>query len=155
VENCLKVFGEPGVVFVDGSWFLKDRNGRKEFEAGPRILGARFFDIDDVAAKGEVLNPKGLPHMMPPKELFAASMDAMEIHNQDHLILYATKGCVSTVNCSLVGGYWSGVLFAHCIHVPSKDVRPPSFVYNTSNGTREGSGPSHGRVPRRMGNAGG
>jgi hypothetical protein len=97
VKDCLLVFGEPGVVFVDGSWFLKDRSGRKEFEAGPRISGARFFDIDDVAAKGELLNPKGLPHMMPPKELFAAAMDAMNIHNQDHLIMYATKGCVSKV----------------------------------------------------------
>ncbi|CAB9518501.1 mercaptopyruvate sulfurtransferase [Seminavis robusta] len=93
VEESLQVFGEPGVVFVDGSWFLKDRNGREEFEAGPRIPGARYFDIDDVASKGD-LNPKGLPHMMPPKDLFAASMDALDITNSDHLILYATKGCM-------------------------------------------------------------
>ena len=86
---------------MDGSWFLKDRNGREEFEAGPRIPGARFFDIDDIAAKGEALNPKGLPHMMPPKNLFAASMDAMDITNDDHLIVYATKGCVSIVVFSL------------------------------------------------------
>jgi len=86
--------GEPGVVFVDGSWFLMDRNGREEFQTGPRIPGARFFDIDDVASKGPKLNPKDLPHMMPPADLFAASMDAMEITNDDHLILYATKGCM-------------------------------------------------------------
>ena len=96
VEECLQVIDEPGVVFVDGSWFIKDRNARNEYELGPRVPGARFFDIDDVASKGELLNPKGLPHMMPPKELFAAAMDAMNITNHDHLILYATKGCVST-----------------------------------------------------------
>jgi 3-mercaptopyruvate sulfurtransferase SseA len=80
--------------FLDGSWFLKGRNGREEFERGPRIKGARFFDIDDIASKGD-LNPKNLPHMMPPKELFAAAMDAMGVANDDHIIVYGTKGCVS------------------------------------------------------------
>lgn len=55
------------VVFVDGSWHLTpDRDGREEFEKGPRIKDARFFDIDDISSKG-TLNPKGLPHMCPPK----------------------------------------------------------------------------------------
>lgn len=94
VEECLPLTDEPGVVFVDGSWFLKDRNGRDEYESGPRIAGGKFFDIDDVASKGETLNPKGLPHMMPPKDLFAASMDALDIANEDHLIVYSTKGCM-------------------------------------------------------------
>ena len=98
LEECLEVHGQPGVVFVDGSWFLKDRNGRQEFEAGPRIAGAKYFDIDDISSKGKDLNPKGLPHMMPPKELYAAAMDAMDITNDDHLILYSSKGCVSTVS---------------------------------------------------------
>ena len=57
------------VVFLDGSWFLgTDRNGRAEYEAGPRIQGARYFDIDDISSKaGSHLNPKGLPHMRPSK----------------------------------------------------------------------------------------
>lgn len=55
------------VIFVDGSWHLTpDRDGREEFEKGPRIKDARFFDIDDISSKG-TLNPKGLPHMCPPK----------------------------------------------------------------------------------------
>ena len=83
--------------FVDGSWFLMNRNGREEFEAGPRIEGAQYFDIDDIASKGENLNPKNLPHMMPPRQLFAAAMDAMEIGNKDHIIVYGTKGCVSVI----------------------------------------------------------
>ena len=71
VQDCIaahEINGGKGTIFVDGSWHLsKDRDGRKEYEAGPRITGAKFFDIDDVAAKGSELNPKGLPHMMPPK----------------------------------------------------------------------------------------
>ena len=97
VDDCLSLHGEEGVVFVDGSWFLKDRNGREEFEAGPRIPGAVFFDIDQVALPKD-MNPKGLPHMMPPKNLFAAAMDAMGIKNDDHLIVYGSKDCVSRDN---------------------------------------------------------
>lgn len=71
VQDCIaahEINGGKGTVFVDGSWHLSpDRNGREEYEVGPRITGAKFFDIDDVAAKGSELNPKGLPHMMPPK----------------------------------------------------------------------------------------
>ncbi len=59
---------EGAAVFVDGSWWLgKVRDSRAEFEAGPRIVGAQFFDIDDIATKGNELNPKDLPHMAPPK----------------------------------------------------------------------------------------
>ena len=93
VQDAMQVFGSAK--FVDGSWFLMNRNGRQEYEKGPRIKGAEYFDIDDIASKGEKLNPKNLPHMMPPKQLFAAAMDAMGITNNDHIILYGTKGCVS------------------------------------------------------------
>lgn len=93
VEESLDAHGS-GTKFVDGSWFLKGRNGREEFEVGPRIEGAQYFDINDIALKGD-LNPKGLPHMMPTKELFAAAMDAMGISNEDHIILYGSRGCVS------------------------------------------------------------
>jgi 3-mercaptopyruvate sulfurtransferase SseA len=77
------------VKFIDGSWYLKGRNGRDEFQEGPRIEGANFFDIDDIST------PSHLPHMMPPKQLFAAAMDAMGITNQDHIIVYGAKDCVS------------------------------------------------------------
>ena len=75
VDECLAAHGATEelsgggrTIFVDGSWHLsKERYGREEYEEGPRIEGARFFDIDDVSSKGRELNPKGLPHMMPPK----------------------------------------------------------------------------------------
>lgn len=39
------------------------------FEEGPRITGSKFIDIDDISAQYDLypsLNPKKLPHMMPP-----------------------------------------------------------------------------------------
>lgn len=65
------------------------RNGRQEFMDGPRIDGANYFDIDDIATESH------LPHMMPSKELFAAALDAMNISNDDHIIVYGTEDCVS------------------------------------------------------------
>ena len=81
------------VKFVDGSWFLAGRNARDEFEQGPRILGSHYFDIDDIATPSSADN--NLMHMMPTKELFAAAMDSMGISNQDHVIVYGSKDCVS------------------------------------------------------------
>ena len=99
VEDCLAAFGDNDVKFVDGSWHLAaDRDGRDDYESGPRISGARFFDIDDISTKGDA-NPKGLPHMMPPKNLFAAAMDALDLSNEDHLVVYGTEGCMFTARC--------------------------------------------------------
>lgn len=96
LQDALDAHGDPTVKFIDGSWFLgKIRIARDEYQAGPRIAGAQFFDIDDVCAKGPDLNPKALPHMMPPKELFAATMDAMGITNDHSLVVYGSQGCVS------------------------------------------------------------
>ncbi len=69
--------------FIDGSWHLaKDRNAVTEYENGPRIKGAYYFNIDDVATKTNVelgLNPKNLPHMMPQVSTFEKVMDAFNI----------------------------------------------------------------------------
>lgn len=95
VKEAIPLHSSPSIKFVDGSWFLKGRNGRNEYEAGPRIAGSVYFDIDDVASKGPTLNPRNIKHMMPPPRLFAAAMDAMGIDNSDDLIVYGTEGCVS------------------------------------------------------------
>jgi thiosulfate/3-mercaptopyruvate sulfurtransferase len=75
------------VKFVDGSWFLANRNGRQEFLDGPRVSGAHFFDIDDIAGESPYL------HMMPTPQLFGAAMDAMGISNTDHIIVYGSADC--------------------------------------------------------------
>lgn len=70
------------------------RNGRAEYTSGPRIAGAYYFDIDDVApVPGSESNPKSLPHMMPPSKLFACAMDQMGVSPDDTLYVYATNGC--------------------------------------------------------------
>lgn len=96
VKECIRRrVHHKNVKFIDGSWHLsRDRNARKEYELGPRIPNAIFFDIDDVATK-DVTSGKNLPHMMPSKELFAKFMDAAGIQNTDELIVYGTKGCFS------------------------------------------------------------
>lgn len=81
---------DDGTIFVDGSWHLSERDGRKDYETGPRIENALFFDIDDVATKGHIT-----PHMMPPKDLFARVMDKFGITPESDVILYGTEGCFS------------------------------------------------------------
>lgn len=91
IRQAIQLHSDPpsNIKFVDGSWFLKDRSGREEFQLGPRIAGARFFDIDDIATKDS-----DLKHMMPSKQLFSAAMDAMGISNEDHLVIYGSKDCM-------------------------------------------------------------
>ena len=81
------------VVFFDGSSWLPTtkKNGRTEFEQGPRIAGALFFDIDDIAE--QKTNIKKLPHMMPPPALFAAVMDVLGITQHDTIIVYGQTNC--------------------------------------------------------------
>lgn len=83
---------EIDVKFIDGTWWQeKNKNGRADFERGPRISGARYLDIDDVCAN----SPDNLPHMMPPSWLQGAAMDAMGIRDSDHVIVYAQPGCMT------------------------------------------------------------
>jgi 3-mercaptopyruvate sulfurtransferase SseA len=71
------------------------RVARQEFEQGPRVSGAVFFDIDDVAAIAAE-NPKQLPHMMPSAKTFGAWMDLASIKDNDHLIVYGQDTCPFT-----------------------------------------------------------
>ncbi|CAB9503455.1 mercaptopyruvate sulfurtransferase [Seminavis robusta] len=103
VEDCLQLYKEKeddGIVFVDASWYHKGgRNGRDEFEAGPRIPGARHMDMDDISTSKDLYpdrNPLGLYHMLPPTDLFAATMDEFQIKNSDRIIVYAKEGSIFT-----------------------------------------------------------
>jgi len=54
-------------VFLDASSWHKGREpnaGRKLFESGPRILGSKHIDMDDICLTPD-LNSKDLPHMIP------------------------------------------------------------------------------------------
>lgn len=82
---------EPGVVVVDGSWYLpaESRDPHAEYLAG-HIPGAVFFDIDRIA------DPESdLPHMLPSPELFSAEVGKLGIGNDDTVIIYDGAGLFS------------------------------------------------------------
>lgn len=94
------------IIFVDGSWYHRPdpitnlpRNPSQDFISGPRLPSARYLDIDALATSHELFpadNPKKLPHMMPPPKLFCLAMDAYNIRNDDHVIVYARRGAFFT-----------------------------------------------------------
>lgn len=112
LDKAIKVHGHPNVTFFDGSWWLgAPERARTQYEQGPRIAGAHFFDIDDVAATSLDENPKQLPHMMPSPQLFAhvmanlfgivssssssssSSSDSPKKNHKHHLIVYGQDQC--------------------------------------------------------------
>ena len=49
ISEAITAHADEDSVFIDGSWYMPNtRDGRKEYQLGPRITGARYFDIDDV-----------------------------------------------------------------------------------------------------------
>ena len=110
IQHCINAYShqqqsDSKVVFIDGSWYHKPdpttghtRNPSQEYTT-TRIPNARYLDIDAIATTNELfptLNPKSLPHMMPPSKLFALAMDAYNIDNDDHVIIYARRGSLFT-----------------------------------------------------------
>jgi len=102
VDDCLALHNNKDnkVVFVDATWFHKgNRNGRAEFEEGPRIKGARHLDISDIATTQELyplLNKLNLHNMLPNADLWALTMDAFDITNDSHVIVYGKEGTLFT-----------------------------------------------------------
>jgi len=110
IQDCIDIQKETSnqskVVFVDGSWYHRVdpttgqfRNPSQEYTNGPRIPNARYLDIGEIAMTHELFpesNKKSLPHMMPPSRLFSLAMDAYNIQNEDHIIIYARRGALFT-----------------------------------------------------------
>lgn len=95
---------DPQVRIVDASWHMPQlgRDPRAEF-AAEHIPGAVFFDIDDIADKG---NP--LPHMLPDAETFAAKRAALGIAADAHVVCYDTTGVGSAARA-----WWTFRAFGH------------------------------------------
>jgi thiosulfate/3-mercaptopyruvate sulfurtransferase len=124
VQDCIEAYRQqlhhqkqqqPRTVFIDASWYHRPdpttnqmRNPAEEFAEGPRLPNAHYLDIDALATTFELFpedNPKNLPHMMPPGDLFGLAMDAYGIRHStgddsdgfsDHVIIYAKRGAVFT-----------------------------------------------------------
>jgi thiosulfate/3-mercaptopyruvate sulfurtransferase len=100
LEAALKIHAQCSpeqVRFVDGTWTLPTPSSttlkpRQSFEQGPRIPNALFLDIDDLAD-----TTTNLPHMMPSPTLWNAYMNAYQITNNHHLIVYG-----QTTNCMYI-----------------------------------------------------
>jgi len=83
--------GRPGLVVVDGSYYLStmNRDAAAEFAAG-HIPGAIRFDIDAVK---DMASP--LPHMLPGAAEFAAKVGAMGIADNMTIVVYDGMGLFS------------------------------------------------------------
>ena len=80
--------GEPGLVVVDGSWYLPaaGRDPRAEYRAG-HIPGAVFWDLDALSDRGTAL-----PHMLPPPGDLAREIGALGVGDGDRVVAYDGSG---------------------------------------------------------------
>ena len=83
--------GQPGVVVVDGSYYLSTmkRDAQAEYRAG-HIPGAVFFDIDEVAD-----DSSDLPHMLPGPKMFGEAAGKLGIGRDDTIVVYDGVGLFS------------------------------------------------------------
>jgi thiosulfate/3-mercaptopyruvate sulfurtransferase len=77
------------VKFIDGSlWFDGTKSARTDFSNGPRIADALFLDCTNGGNPGGMNS--GFPPTMPRAFLHGATMDAMGVSRDDHLVVYGT-----------------------------------------------------------------
>jgi thiosulfate/3-mercaptopyruvate sulfurtransferase len=82
--------GAPGIVVVDGSWYLPamNRDPEAEYREG-HVPGAVRFDIDAIK------DDSPLPHMLPRPEAFASAMRALGIGDGMTIVVYDGAGLFS------------------------------------------------------------
>ncbi len=94
----------PDVRIVDASYYLPHEglDPRTEFEAH-HILGAVFFDIDEIAD-----TTSDLPHMIPPPEKFSARVRKLGLGDGVRIVIYDQRGIFSAPRV-----WWAFRLFGH------------------------------------------
>ena len=104
IEDCLNEWNSnpESIRFVDATWFMGGpRNGRKEFEEGPRLPDAFHWDTSDLCTSNELFpgaNPSNLALMFPPEWLVGAALEEMgvAVNNSETppttLVIYGKKG---------------------------------------------------------------
>jgi len=83
--------GKPGVVAVDGTYFLptQKRDAKAEYLSA-HIPGAVFFDINGICD-----HSSDLPHMLPGPGQFAEQVGALGIADTDTIVVYDGSGLYS------------------------------------------------------------
>lgn len=84
-------------VLLDCSWQMPGTNpptAKELFQSGPRLPQAQFWDVDNIATKGDEV--RYLPHMMPNEAKFSRSAGSMGIDRQSHVVLYDHLGVFSS-----------------------------------------------------------
>jgi len=97
--------GGPGLVVLDGSWYLpgSGRDPAREF-VERRIPGARFLDIDRCS------DPDArLPHTVAPPEHFRACAEEVGVSDASAVVVYDGSG----VNLSAARVWWNFRYFGH------------------------------------------
>ena len=102
-NDAIKLFGQPNVKFVDGSWHLNSARSNKNEFIEERIAGAKFFDIEDISDKSSPY-----PHMLPSSQEFSAKMQSLGISSNDHIIVYAKPEAFSAARV-----WWMFNVFGH------------------------------------------
>ena len=87
-EWLAEQIGKPGIVVVDGSFYLpmQKRDAKAEYVAG-HIPGAVFFNIETIAD-----DSTDLPHMLPGPTQFANAVGALGISEADTIVVYDGVG---------------------------------------------------------------
>ncbi|CUH82607.1 3-mercaptopyruvate sulfurtransferase [Tropicibacter naphthalenivorans] len=90
-EWLAKHLKDPDLRILDGSWYLPSagRDPKAEYDAA-HIVGARFFDIDEVCDLRS-----DLPHMAPPVEKFMSRMRALGVGDGHQVVVYDGAGLMS------------------------------------------------------------
>ncbi len=96
---------DPNIAIIDASWHMlaTGRDAMAEFRER-HIPGAVYFDIDKIADTSVKL-----PHMAPSEDVFARSVGALGISNQQHVICYDSNAGAGAA----MRAWWLFRLFGH------------------------------------------
>ncbi len=94
----------PQVRVVDASWHMpaEGRDAQEEYQRH-HIAGSVFVDIDAIS---DAQSP--YPHMLPTPQAFTQAMRALGINDEDHVIVYDSKGLFSAARL-----WWMLRVFGH------------------------------------------
>lgn len=90
-----------GLCVIDATWYLPNSpyaappgspGVAEEYRAGPRLPGARFFDIAAVSAA----HPKGLKNMLPDEAMLSSAMASLGVDRSTRIVVYDRHGVFSS-----------------------------------------------------------